>query len=278
MDASAYPGQSETLPRHPSPCLVGRASSWPVSSVCGEMRREGWLRRRGSLEVRAIWTWIWLLPAVGVVLALVDVALSAEPAHAHLLSLRTMLEVGMPLGGLLLGAPLLEREWTQGTIAQVALRTPLGVLLAVRVLLALGYITCLTAAAAGVGMVLSPLPHTPETASGWQWVGSALLATLAPTVVLMALALLVTHATVSSIPGYVAGFCAWLGSFVAAQVLPQSAPVRDFLLFGWSYPPFPDHIGWMVGKAVQLLGALLLFAPQVVLLRAEARLIRNSAE
>lgn len=277
-DAPAYPVQAETRLRHMALRRGDGAASARADSARGATLGARRLQRRIGLEVRVIWTWIWLLPAVGVVLALGDVAVSAEPAHTHLLALRTMLEVGMPLGGLLLGAPLLEREWTQGTVAQAALRTPLVALLAVRVLLVLGYLMCLTVVSVGVGLLLSPLPRMPESATGWQWLGNVLLATLAPTLLLMALALCVTHATVSAIPGYVAGFGAWLGCFVAAQTLPQATSLRDFLLFGWTYPPAPDHIGWMAGKVALLLGALLLFIPQVALLRGEARLIRNSTE
>lgn len=45
---------------------------------------------------------------------------------------------------------------------------------------------------------------------------------------IMALAIVGVSATVND----AVGFGAWLGSFVAAQVLPQSNPLRDFLLFG----------------------------------------------
>jgi hypothetical protein len=236
------------------------------------------LLRRIGFEMRVTCTWTWLLPLVGAVLALIDVAHSAEPPDTHLLALRTILEVGTPLAGVLLVAPLLEREWIQGTLAQTALRTPLIALLALRVLLAIGYLLSLAVLAAAVGLASAPPPHVSESTSVWQWVGAIALATLAPTLALMALTLLITHATVSAIAGYVIGVGAWLGCFIAALVLPQDSITRDFLLFGWSYSPLPSFPGWMAGKLVLLVGGLLLFLPQLVLLRGEARLIRNTAE
>lgn len=100
----------------------------------------------------------------------------------------------------------------------------------------------------------------------------------ASAVFLLALALLTTHLSASAVSGYLVAVAYWLASLMGGLILPATSGARPFLLFGWTFPVASDQHAWILGKLVLVGAAVIMLAPQIPILRHEARLIRGSRD
>ncbi len=136
----------------------------------------------------------------------------------------------------------------------------------------LGYLLLINVGAILLSWWLTPNSPTGTNMGLWFW--QTLLTVMAPTLLLIALGLLVAHLTVSTIAGYVLPACCWLANWLYALQVEQThttSAVLSYLLFGWSdknLTPYPD--AWLAGKAVLCGLAVLLLAIQPLLLQRVA--------
>lgn len=266
----------------------------------GTRKKWQWIER--WFELHWAFSWAWLLP-IGIVLASFlltrvtfhqpgPVLPSSSEGSGPLLSgsleatapdyasaLRGDLERFLPLAGLLLTVSLVGQEWRWGTLIQVALRKPLRWLLLERLLYVLIYIILVSVIAVLVSVAITS--HPPEN-SYLLWTWNTLLIVFPPTLLLIAVGLLLAHSTVNTVAGYMVPVSVWLANILFAQVVVNAGNKNDALLytlFGWSYRSSTFHPdNWLPGKLLLLLVALLLLLVQFPLLRQEARLIRNVEE
>lgn len=243
---------------------------------CSNPSIHRWQLARLRFEGRLSLARLAALPTVSVLIAVPVMAAHGTPPTERAVALRTILELGLPPLGVFLSAPLLEREWAQGTLATLALRAPLMQVLLLRLLFSLAFL--LGVASAVTLSSLVACPYAPDGDGSVRWLAGSLLAASAPTLLLIAVALLVTHALGSVVSGYLVAIAVWLASLVGTQALPPTSGWRALLLFGWTFPPPPGGVNWAWGKIILLSCALLLLAGQAPLLRHEARLIRDRWE
>jgi hypothetical protein len=269
-------------------------------SQMGKRKKWQWIER--WFELRWTFSWAWLLPISIVLVSLLltrvtfhqagPVLPSSSESSGPLLSsslnatapdyassLRDDLERFLPLVGLLLTVSLVGQEWRWGTLVQVALRKPLRWLLLERLLYVLLYIALVTVIAVLVSVSMTK--HPPG--NGYLlWTWDTLLIVFPPTLLLIAVGLLLAHSTVNTIAGYMVPVSTWLANIIFAQVVVNVGNKNDALLytlFGWSYRSSTFHPDdWLPGKLLLLLVALFLLLVQFPLLRQEARLIRNVEE
>ncbi|MGH2509465.1 MAG: hypothetical protein ACRDHZ_18970, partial [Ktedonobacteraceae bacterium] len=186
--------------------------------------------------------------------------------------LRTTLELLLPILSVFLVTDLLLKEWRHGTLALLATRRSLLWFLAVRFGYLLGYVLLITVGAILLSWWLTPVPQTELSMGVWFW--QALLTVMAPTLLLMALGLLMAHLTVNTIASYVLPACCWLANWLFALQVEQmhtTSVVLSYLLFGWSdknLTPYPD--AWLAGKVYLCVLAILLLVVQPWLLQRVA--------
>lgn len=230
-------------------------------------------------ELRLCLSWTWVLPVIGVAAVLVVMGVSKTPLPEHPLIIREALELGLPLIGVFLVVPLLEKEWTQGTLTQLALREPLIRILLLRLFLVVAYLVLIVIVAVFVSLNSTHL--VLDIGGTIKWVSASLLTAIAPTLILAALALFVTHMTISALSGYLVALSTWLVNLIIAIIsltTDGSSSLLSFGLFGWTFPSNPSHSNWLVGKICLLTVAVLLLIVQFPLLHNEARLMRNNVE
>lgn len=193
--------------------------------------------------------------------------------------MRKAIEIGLPLVGVFLTVPLLEKEWTQGTLTQLALRKPLIGVLLLRLFLVLIYLVLIV-----IGATLASPGNTHsflDSGGTIQWIGAVVLTASAPTLLLVALALLVTHTTISATSGYLVALSLWLANLILAIILLSTGGNSRFLsfgLFGWTFTSNPNQSDWLVGKICLLIIATILLVTEFPLLHNEIRLVRNTVE
>lgn len=236
------------------------------------------LARRGRDEARRAVAWSWLAPPAGIALALVFVGRATAPLVVRADLGAHALELGLPLLGVFVAAPLVAREWELRSLALVAVRAPLWSVLAPRLACALGWLALV--AVGGAAFCAGGLPAGADR-FGWAWraVGTA----LAPTVLLIALALLATQAMVSAPGGTMLAAALWLGNlmlglFAGSGTLPAFwERAQGFALFAATFPPpIPNPPPLAVNRWLLVGGALLALALMPPLLRREGRLLRSS--
>ena len=238
-----------------------------------------YLLARLVFELRLCLSWTWVLPIIGVAVVLIVMVTSKTPLAEYSLVMRKALELGLPLVGVFLVVPLLEKEWTQSTLTQLALRKPLIRVLLLRLFLVLIYLTLIVIAA-----TLASPGNTHfflDTGGTMQWIAAVVLTTGAPTLLLVTLALLVTHITISAISGYLVALSVWFVNLIIAIILLSASGNSGFLsfgLFGWPVTSNPNQSDWFVGKICLLIIGTILLIAEFPLLRNEIRLVRNSVE
>lgn len=250
-------------------------------------------RRSGhafAWELRQAVTWTWILPllvVVGIFLFtwwayqtdLHALAPTINAAHRRIKvvldyidPLRNTLELLLPILSVFLATDLLIKEWRRGTLAFLATRKPLPWFLAIRFVYLLGYLLLLNVAAILLSWWMTPQPLTDLSMDEWLW--QTLLTIMASTLLLMTLALLTAHLSVSSVAGYVLPACCWLANWLYALQVEQShttSAALSYLLFGWSdqnLTPHPE--AWLAGKIILCIVAVPLLAIQPWLLRRVA--------
>lgn len=191
--------------------------------------------------------------------------------------MRSVLELGLPMVGVFLVVPLLSTEWEQGTLVQLALRKPIVIVLLLRLLFALGYLTIVTVAATLISLRATSPWLMPDGNGVVQWIAIVLLTAMAPTLLLAMLSLLVTHGLVSAASGYLFAVGYWFVNLITESIVLMSR-LRPFLLFGWTFSVGSGPYDWLLGKVVLCIVAGMLLALQVPLLRNEMRLVRNKWE
>jgi hypothetical protein len=231
---------------------------------------------RLDFELRLSLSWAWALLAAGTALVLALMQQSGTPFVARPPAMRSLLEFALPPICLPLVVPLLATEWEQHTIPQLALRDRLVRVLLWRLLPTAAYLVGVVLAATLASVIRAPQPLSEG--GDPRWLAQNLLIALAPTALLAALALLVTHLAVSVVSGYLVPVGFWLANLLACDAPPPFDRARPYLLFSWSCPPAPPRPGWVAGKLLLLAGAALLLAAQSPLLRREARLMRAGGE
>ncbi len=238
-------------------------------------------------ELRQSISWSWLLPIVLIlgsfgITRMMPVPSGMTPDYAT--NVRSYLEWGLPLAGIFLTVHLLAQEWMQGTLAQLALRQPLICILSIRLCLVFIYLGGCTILATFLSLSITALPTDIQNNS-WRWIFETGLTILPSTFAICTLALLVAHLMVSNIAGYILGIVVWLVNFMIPTFLGiMHVPREDrgfliYLLFGWNdrmLTAFPQD--WWHGKLFLLLIASLLLICQIIVLKREARLIRNVEE
>ncbi len=228
-----------------------------------------------AYEARFAVSWIWLVPLVGVGGALYLLSRSSNPPFAYPIMLCTSLEFAFPVLGSFLVIPFLSREWERGTLTQLALHKPLFRVLLLRLMLCLGYLIILAAVAAVVSL---SIVHTlPVGYSTLQWVGTVLLVSMAPTLLLAGLALFLTHLFCSALSGYLLTLGYWLLNVIVGTIS-RLQILRSYLLFSWTYPPTSGAFNWLSSKILLCGIGLAIILLQNPLLAEEARLSSNKWE
>lgn len=248
-------------------------------------------------ELRRTWTWLWLVPLLIIVGSfLVSWSNYQAELHVPVFSvagvpqrikaildyagpLRTTLELLLPIVSVFLVTDILLKEWRRGTLALLATRRSMLWFFALRFGCLLGYVLLLNVGAILLSWWLTPIPQT--NLDMWTWFWQTLLTIMAPTLLLMALGLLVAHLAVNTIASYIVPACAWLANWLFAIQVEQAHTtnaVLSYLLFGWSdknLTPFPD--AWLPGKVYLCIVAILLLVIQPWLLQ-RVSLQRKDAE
>lgn len=259
--------ESEALTDHPRP-------ERRQARQFAETRLRGYIIRL-TFEARLTVTWAWLLPMVGILLTRIVLELSQTPRDQSAHVLRMAFELGLPIFGAFLAPPLLQREWAQGTLAQLALRTPLVRVLLLRLVLLVACVSMLVIVSALLTTNEVRGLHTNDLS---RWITGTLLTALPPMLLLVNWALLIEHLTKSAVAGYLVAMAFWLANIFLGLSLPEGSAFRPFLLFGWSLPQASANQSWVVGKITLLMFAAVLFTVQVPLLRDEGGLIRSHSE
>ncbi|HVB20806.1 MAG TPA: hypothetical protein VNG51_02550 [Ktedonobacteraceae bacterium] len=247
-------------------------------------------KRRGLVygwELRQNVAWTWVLPLLVIAGSFLSTWLgyqadlqAAAPVindvhqriHAildYINPLRNTLELLLPILSVFLVTDLLLKEWRRGTLMLLATRRSLLWFLAVRFGYLLGYLLVITLGAILLSWWLTPQPLTDLSVGVWLW--QTLLTIMAPTLLLMALGMLVAHLSVNISAGYVLPACCWLANWLYALQMQQThatSAILSYLLFGWSDQNLtPQPEAWFAGKVLLCFLALLLLALQPLLLR-----------
>jgi hypothetical protein len=200
---------------------------------------------------------------------------ASTPDYAS--DLRDTEEIFFPLAGVLLSITLLEQEWKQGTIVQLALRRSLRKVLYQRLGIVVSYLIALCMVGAVVTLLFTIQP--PDQGNFFQWIWDMLLTAVPSMLLLLALALLVAHLSKSVIAGYIVALSFWAANYWFVLSLQVGKILVPYTLFGWSNRTLavvPDN--WVWGKLIWFIVALLFLLAQFPLLRNESRLFRYSGE
>ena len=196
-----------------------------------------------------------------------------KPVLDYVTSLRTVLEILLPLLGLLQIHDILLREWRRGTIAFLTARRPLQWYFVVRLGGVLGYLFFLVAAGFLLSWWMTPqnaLQHIEATNLG-DWFWQAWLTVIAPTIFIMALGLCVSHLVTNTLAGIILPAACLLANWLFALQVQQSNQTNlmiSYLFFGWSEQGLsPQPETWFNGKLLLCAMALLLLGCQTVLLK-----------
>lgn len=249
-------------------------------------------RRGGAFlwELRQTLTWTWIAPLLVIagsfvfswlsyMTALHELAPPVDGLHPRIKivldytdPLRTTLELLLPIVSVFLATDILLKEWRRGTLAMLATRRSLLWFFTVRFGYLLSYVLVITVGGLLLSWWFTPVPQTDLSMGVWFW--QALLTVMAPTVLLMALGLLVAHLAVNTIASYIVPACGWLANWLFALQVEQghsTSAVLSYLLFGWSDKNLtPDPDAWLAGKVWLYVLALLLLAVQPWLLQRVA--------
>jgi len=252
----------------------------PPFQVAARQRQSG--GNTFGWELRQTMAWTWILPLFVIVGSLVfswfsytaeihrqsDLLHNAAQKVASVLdytaTLRDTLELVFPLLGVLMATDVIVKEWRRGTLPLLATRKPILWFLVIRFGYLLSYLLLTTMGAILLSWWLTPHPQTNLSIGVWLW--QTLLTILAPTLLLIAIGLLVAHLSVNTIAGYVLPACCWLANWSFAQQVEQAHTTNallSYLLFGWSekdLTPQPD--AWFTGKVLLCVLAVLLLAIQ----------------
>jgi hypothetical protein len=190
---------------------------------------------------------------------------------------RTAQEIFFPLVGILLTISLIAQEWKQGTIIQLALRRSLRKVFYQRLGIVCGYLFALSIICAAFTLLITIQP--PDQGNIFQWLWDTLATVVPPTLLLLALALLVTHLTKSIVAGYIVAVSFWAVNNWFVLSLQIGKVLIPYTLFGWANRNLavaPDN--WVLGKLIWFMVALLLLLAQFPLLHNESRFIQNTGE
>lgn len=204
---------------------------------------------------------------------------ASTPDYAS--NLRSDFELYIPLVSVFLAVPPLAREWQHGTIAPLALRKSLLRILLERLGAVLLYLLIVVFVTATVSLLVTIQPPDNGAVGVWLW---DILRTVGPTTLFCtASALLVAILTVNAAAGYVVAVGLWGINFFCLELLTlQHGSAGDILLYsfnGWrahDQITHPDQ--WWIGKIIWLVAGVLCLLGALMLLRYEARLLRNTAE
>lgn len=196
-----------------------------------------------------------------------------KPVLDYATSLRTVLEILLPLLGLLQIHDILLREWRRGTIAILVARRPLQWYFAVRLGAVVGYLFFLVAAGLLLSWWMTPqdaLQHMKATNLGiWFW--QAWLTVIAPTIFSMTLGLCLSHLVANALAGIILPAACLLANWLFALQVQQSNQTNwmiSYLFFGWSEQDLsPQPETWFTGKLLLCAGALFLLGCQIALLK-----------
>jgi hypothetical protein len=196
-----------------------------------------------------------------------------KPVLDYVTPLRTVLEILLPLLGLVQIHDILLREWRRDTIAILVARRPLQWYFAVRLGGVIGYLFCLVATSLLLSWWITPqntLQHIGATNLG-NWFWQAWLTAIAPTIFIMALGLCVCHLVANTLAGIILPATCLLANWLFALQVQQSNQTNlliSYLFFGWSEQELSTQPeAWFYGKLLLCAIALFLLGCQVVLLK-----------
>ncbi len=239
-------------------------------------------RVRVMFEWRLTWNWTWLIPllvmgswwvfwAFFIAPQVSSAVLSGSTASYLLVVARGGLEYLLPLVSPLMAESLLPSELSQRTMTLLAMRTRLWAALGIRVPLAMLWMLGIAG-----GTSLAVVLWQPATAI-WYW--GTIWASVPPSLLMLAVALLASIALGTPRVGMLAAFSFWLANvFLMNPHANLPAPVARWMdalsTFSATSHVADAPITWEASKAIQLAVALCLLILTAMSTRGLGRLVR----